>query len=59
MYIAIQVWYNLCIIPKESGGKDTVHDMTDKQLKTILDGCKDIEEARKKVQKLLESQNGK
>lgn len=40
--------------------------MTDYQLKTILemtgmilDGCKDPEEARKKVKKLLESQSGK
>lgn len=37
--------------------------MTDKQFKTILemfgmilDGCKDIEEAKEKVQKLLEEQ---
>lgn len=40
--------------------------MTDKQFKTILemfgmilDGCKDIEEAKEKVQKLLEEQKNK
>jgi len=40
--------------------------MTDKQFKTILemvdmilDGCKDLEEAKAKVQKLIENQNGK
>ncbi len=40
--------------------------MTDKQFKTILemvdmilDGCKDIEEAKQKVQKLIENQSGK
>ena len=40
--------------------------MTDKQFKTILemvdmilDGCKDLEEAKKKVQKLIENQGGK
>ena len=40
--------------------------MTDKQLKTILemvdmilDGCKDLEEAKKKVQRLIENQGGK
>lgn len=40
--------------------------MTDKQFKTILemvdmilDGCKDLEEAKKKVQKLIENQSGK
>lgn len=38
--------------------------MTDKQLKTILemvdmilDGCKDLEEAKRKVQKLIENQS--
>ena len=38
-----------------------VNAMTDKQFKTILemvnmilDGCKDLEEAKKKVQKLIE-----
>lgn len=38
-------------------------NMTDKQFKTILemfgmilDGCKDLEEAKKKVEKLLEEQ---
>lgn len=43
---------------------DTV--MTDKQFKTILemvdmilDGCKDLEEAKRKVQKLIENQGGK
>ena len=43
-----------------------VEVMTDKQFKTILemvdmilDGCKDIEEAKKKVQKLIENQSGK
>ncbi|MCC8126554.1 MAG: hypothetical protein LIO92_04040 [Clostridiales bacterium] len=40
--------------------------MTDKQLQTILemvdmilDGCKDLEEAKKKVKKLIDNQNGK
>lgn len=40
--------------------------MTDKQFRTILemvdmilDGCKDLEEAKKKVQKLIENQSGK
>lgn len=40
--------------------------MTDKQLQTILemvdmilDGCKDLEEARQKVQKLIENQSTK
>ena len=39
--------------------------MTDKQFKTILemvdmilDGCKDLAEAKKKVQKLIENQSG-
>lgn len=41
-------------------------EMTDKQLKTILemvdmilDGCKDLDEAKHKVQKLIENQSGK
>lgn len=40
--------------------------MTDKQFKTILemvdmilDGCKDLDEAKEKVQKLIEHQNSK
>ncbi len=40
--------------------------MTDKQFKTILemvdmilDGCKDLEEAKQKVQKLIENQSTK
>lgn len=40
--------------------------MTDKQLKTILemvdmilDGCKDLDEAKEKVQRLIENQSGK
>ena len=40
--------------------------MTDKQFKTILemvnmilDGCKDLEEAKKKMQKLIEEQTKK
>ena len=40
--------------------------MTDKQFKTILevvdmilDGCKDLDEAKRKVQKLIENQGGK
>lgn len=43
-----------------------VQEMTDKQFKTILemvdmilDGCKDLEEAKQKVQKLIENQSGK
>ncbi len=43
-----------------------VEIMTDKQFKTILemvdmilDGCKDLEEAKKKIQKLIENQSGK
>lgn len=43
-----------------------VETMTDKQFKTILemvdmilDGCKDLEEAKRKVQKLIENQGGK
>lgn len=39
--------------------------MTDRQFRTILemvhmilDGCRDLEEARKKVQKLIDEQNG-
>jgi predicted ArsR family transcriptional regulator len=50
----------------KNGGKDMVEIMTDKQFKTILemvdmilDGCKDLEEAKKKVQKLIENQSGK
>lgn len=41
-------------------------NMTDKQFKTILemfdmilDGCEDLEEAKKKVQKLIENQSNK
>jgi len=40
--------------------------MTDKQFKTILemvdmilDGCKDLAEAKEKVQRLIENQSGK
>lgn len=40
--------------------------MTDKQFKTILemvdmilDGCKDLDEAKQKVQKLIENQSNK
>ena len=40
--------------------------MTDKQFKTILemvdmilDGCKDLEDAKKKIQKLIENQSTK
>ena len=43
-----------------------VDAMTDKQFKTILemvdmilDGCKDFEEAKQKVQKLIDNQQGK
>ncbi len=43
-----------------------VEVMTDKQFKTILemvdmilDGCKDLDEAKEKVQKLIDNQNGK
>lgn len=43
-----------------------MNDMTDKQFKTILemfdmilDGCEDLEEAKKKVQKLIENQSNK
>lgn len=43
-----------------------VNAMTDKQFKTILemvnmilDGCKDLEEAKKKVQKLIEDDKEK
>ena len=43
-----------------------VNAMSDKQFKTILemvdmilDGCRDLEEAKKKVQKLIENQSGK
>ena len=43
-----------------------VEIMTDKQFKTILemvdmilDGCKDLNEAKKKVRKLIENQSGK
>ncbi len=43
-----------------------VEVMTDKQFKTILemvnmilDGCKDLAEAKEKVQKLIENQGGK
>ena len=50
----------------KNGGKEMVEVMTDKQFKTILemvdmilDGCKDLEEAKKKVQKLIENQSGK
>lgn len=41
-------------------------NMTDKQFKTILemvdmilDGCKDLEEAKQKVKKLIDNQSGK
>lgn len=48
-----------------SGGRGDMEDiMTDVQFKTILemigmilDGCEDLEEAKKKIQKLLETQN--
>ena len=50
----------------KNGGKDMVEVMTDKQFKTILemvdmilDGCKDLEEAKKTVQTLIENQGGK
>lgn len=43
-----------------------VNIMTDKQFKTILemvdmilDGCKDLEEAKKKVKKLIDNQSSK
>lgn len=43
-----------------------VNAMTDKQFKTILemvdmilDGCKDLEEAKEKVRRLVENQSGK
>ncbi len=43
-----------------------VEAMTDKQFKTILemvdmilDGCKDLEEAKEKVQKLIQNQSDK
>ncbi len=43
-----------------------VEVMTDKQFKTILemvnmilDGCKDLDEAKEKVQKLIKNQDGK
>ncbi len=43
-----------------------VEVMTDKQFQTILemvdmilDGCKDLNEAKKKVRKLIENQSGK
>ena len=43
-----------------------VDAMTDKQFKTILemvdmilDGCKNLEEAKEKVQKLIDNQSGK
>jgi len=47
-------------------GGNMADNMTDKQFKTILemfgmilDGCKDLEEAKKKVEKLLEEQKNK
>jgi len=50
----------------QNGGKDMTEVMTDKQFKTILemvdmilDGCKDLNEAKQKVQKLIENQSGK
>lgn len=43
-----------------------IQEMTDKQFKTILemvdmilDGCKDLAEAKEKVQKLIENQSNK
>lgn len=43
-----------------------MNEMTDKQFKTILemvdmilDGCKDLEEAKQKVQKLIDNQSNK
>lgn len=43
-----------------------VEVMTDKQfdkiikmIRMVLDGCKDLEEAKKKVDELMESQSGK
>ena len=43
-----------------------VETISDKKFKTILemvdmilDGCKDLEEAKRKVQKLIENQGGK
>jgi predicted ArsR family transcriptional regulator len=48
------------------GGKDMVEVMTDKQFKTILemvdmilDGCKDLDEAKAKLKKLIENQGTK
>ena len=48
----------------KQGGKDMIQEMTDKQFKTILemvdmilDGCKDLAEAKEKVQKLIENQS--
>ena len=49
-----------------NGGKGMAEVMTDRQLRTILemvdmilDGCRDLGEAKKKVKKLIESQSGK
>lgn len=49
---------------EEKGGYMEI--MTDKQFKTILemidmilDGCKDLDEAKKKVQKLIDDQSNK
>lgn len=43
-----------------------MEEMTDKQFKTILemvsmilDGCEDVEEAKEKIKKLIDNQNGK
>lgn len=42
--------------------EENMEEMTDKQLKTILemvdmilDGCEDLEEAKRKIQKLIEN----
>ena len=47
-------------------GEQMAENMTDKQFKTILemvdmilDGCEDLEEAKEKIQKLIENQKNK
>lgn len=54
------------IVTGQAEKGERMDNMTDKQFKTILemvdmilDGCKDLEEAKQKVQKLIDNQSTK
>ena len=54
------------IVTGQAEKGEHMDNMTDKQFKTILemfdmilDGCKDLEEAKQKVQKLIDNQSTK